>query len=93
VLGIMGSQIEIKQIFSVVGVITNLRRSCLEIENLDRLIFVIKHWLEDTRVGCDGASKPMSMTNFLTSKSNIIEENNKVIEEQGLFEEDLDFNF
>jgi hypothetical protein len=89
----MGSQIEIEQIFSVVGVITNLWRSYVEIENLDRLIFVIKTWLDDARVGCDGASKPMSMTNVLTSKSNIIEENNKVIEEQGLFEEDLDFNF
>jgi len=84
VLGIMGSHIEIEQIFSVASVITNLRRSCLGIEHLDHLIFVIKNWLDVARVGCDGASKPMSMTNFLTSKSNIIEKNNMVIEEQGL---------
>jgi hypothetical protein len=85
VLGINGSHIEIKQIFSVVGVITNLWISCLGIENLDRLIFVIKNWPNDVLVGCDGALKPMSMPTFLTSKSNVIEENNKVIEEQGLF--------
>jgi hypothetical protein len=35
VLGIVGSQMEIKQIFNVVGVITNLRRSRHDIENLD----------------------------------------------------------
>jgi hypothetical protein len=50
----------------------------LGIKNLDRLIFVIKKWHDDICVGCDGSSKPMNMTNFLTSKSNIIEENNKV---------------
>lgn len=35
VLGIVGSHIQIKWIFSVVGVIINLRRSRLGIENLD----------------------------------------------------------
>jgi hypothetical protein len=35
VLSIVGSHIQIKWIFNVVGVITNLRRSRLSIENLD----------------------------------------------------------
>ncbi len=46
---------------------------------------MIKNWHDDAHVGCDGDSNPMNMTNFLTSKSNIIEENNKVIEERSFF--------
>ncbi len=58
-------------------------------ENLHHLILMIKSWLDDTHVDYDGAQKFMNMTNFLTSKFIIIEENNKFIEEQGLFEKDL----
>jgi hypothetical protein len=56
---------EIKQIFSVVGVITNLRRSRHDIENLDRPILIIDNWLSDARVGCDGPLKPKAMAEIL----------------------------
>jgi hypothetical protein len=40
ILGVVRFQIETKRIFSLVGILTNLRRSCLQIENLKKLIFV-----------------------------------------------------
>jgi hypothetical protein len=41
-------------------------------------------------VGYDGAKKPMSMIDFPTLKCIVIEENNKFIKDQSLFEKDLD---
>jgi hypothetical protein len=45
----------------------------------------IENWPDDICVGCDGASTLMSMTNFLTSKFNIIEKINKFMEELEVF--------
>jgi hypothetical protein len=49
ILGIVGSQIETKRIFSLVGILTNLRRCHLQLENYEKLIFVSKKWPNDTR--------------------------------------------
>jgi hypothetical protein len=54
---------------------------------------VIKNWIIDIHVGCDGAKKPMNMIDFFTLASIIIEENNKLIKEQGPYEKDLDLDF
>ncbi len=50
--GIVGSQNEIKCIFSVVGVITNFQCSKLVIDNLDCLTLVIKTLPNDACIGC-----------------------------------------
>ncbi len=42
ILGIVGLQSDIESIFNVVGFITNLQQSKLEIENLDHLKFITK---------------------------------------------------
>jgi hypothetical protein len=42
ILGIVGSQSDIESIFNVVGLITNLQQSKLEIEILDHMIFIAK---------------------------------------------------
>jgi hypothetical protein len=42
---------------------------------------VIKNWLDEIHIGCDGADKPINMIDFFTLESIIIEENNKFIEE------------
>ena len=47
-LGIPGSQIETESIFSVVGILTNLRRSRLGLENLNNLIMIYKNWPSDS---------------------------------------------
>jgi hypothetical protein len=54
---------------------------------------MIKKWPNDARVGCDGKYMSKNMIYFLTLESFMIEENNKFIEEQGLFEEGLDLDF
>jgi len=54
---------------------------------------VIKIWIIDVHVGCNGVKKPMNMIDFLTLVSIIIEENNKLIKEQGPYEKNLDLDF
>jgi hypothetical protein len=36
----------------LVGIFTKLRRFCLQLNNLDKLIFVNKNWPNDLKVGC-----------------------------------------
>jgi hypothetical protein len=43
-LSIVGSQIEIEKIFSLVDMLTNLWRCHLHTNNLERFIFVSKNW-------------------------------------------------
>jgi hypothetical protein len=50
-LGIPGSQIETERIFSVVGILSNLRRSKIGIDNLDILVMIYKNWPHDCRMG------------------------------------------
>jgi hypothetical protein len=42
ILGIVGSKIETKIIFSLVGIFTNLRRSCFQLDNLDKIFLLVK---------------------------------------------------
>jgi hypothetical protein len=52
ILGIIGSQVEIERIFSLVRIFTTFRKCHLQIENLEKLIFVNKNWLNDPRIRC-----------------------------------------
>jgi hypothetical protein len=47
IFGIMGSKIKTKKIFLLVGIFTKLKRFCLQLDNLDKLIFVNKNWHDD----------------------------------------------
>jgi len=81
VLGIVGSRIEIERIFNIIGVITNLKWTRLEIENLNRLILIMKNWLSDNCVGCDGPLKFKFMVKFLEKDFIMIEKHIRLIEE------------
>jgi hypothetical protein len=50
IFGIVGSQIEIEMIFYLARILINLRKCCLQIENLEKLIFVNKNWANDLRI-------------------------------------------
>jgi len=52
ILSIIRSQIEIERIFSLVGILTNLKRCCLQSKKKKKLIFVSKNWPSDLRNGC-----------------------------------------
>jgi len=54
ILGIVGLQIKIEWIFSLVGILTNLRRRRLQTE---KMIFVNKNWPNDPIIGCKSPSK------------------------------------
>ncbi len=58
ILGVVGSQIEIERFFSLVGILTNLRRCHLQSENLKILIFVRKIWSSDSG---DGRKPPSNL--------------------------------
>jgi hypothetical protein len=47
ILGVVGSQIKTKRFFSLVGILTNLRRYNLQSKNLEILIFAHKNWPSD----------------------------------------------
>jgi len=49
-LGIVGSQIETRWIFSLARILIKIRR-CLQIEILEKLIFVNKNWPTNLRIG------------------------------------------
>ncbi len=79
---IVGSQIETKIIFSLIGIHTSFKRSHLQLENLDKLIFVDKNWPNDLRIGC---KSPCSFVDFIETNANLKEE---LKEFEGVFEKD-----
>jgi hypothetical protein len=44
ILRIVGFKIETEKIFSLVDILTNLKRHCLQFKNLEKLIFMTKNW-------------------------------------------------
>jgi hypothetical protein len=61
----------------------------LGIENLDHPILIVRKWSNNVCVECV-ESKLENMQDLLSSKATLIEENKKLIEENGMFEEDFD---
>ncbi len=86
VMGIVGSQIEIERIFSMVRVITSLKSCLLGIENLDKLVLIMKNWLHDPRFRCTNGFK--SFEKFFNSKNNVVVKNEDLIVDFNLFEKD-----
>jgi hypothetical protein len=70
VFGVVGSQIVIERISSLVGILINPRRCHLQIENLKNLIFVNKNWFNDLRVGC---KSPSNLVEFFERDINLEE--------------------
>jgi hypothetical protein len=66
----------------------NLWQSWIGIDNLDCVILVVKKWLNDIHLKWTRA-KEKTLEHLKT----LIKEHKKLIEEQGLFEEDLDFDW
>ncbi len=88
ILGIVSSQIETKHIFSLVGIVTNLRRCHLQSKNLEKLIFVNQNWPNDPRLRC---KTPSNFVEFI-EKDKIIEEELEEFEGGFEREEIVDMN-
>jgi hypothetical protein len=83
ILGILGSQIETKRIFSIVGMLTNLRCCRLGVNNLNKLVMVLKNWSGDAKANCPW--KWDSITGFFKEKMSIIEDNDMLLDAIGYF--------
>jgi hypothetical protein len=81
-LAIVGFQMEIEKIFSLVRIFTNLRKCCLQSNNLDNFIFVSKNWPNDPRVNC---SSPSSLIELIAGDVVLGEE---LEQYEGEFEKD-----
>jgi hypothetical protein len=64
ILGIVSFQIEIETIFSLVGIATNLKRCCLQSNNLEKLILVSKKLQNDVKVSCKTFSVFIKLIDF-----------------------------
>jgi hypothetical protein len=71
ILGIVGSQIETEKKYSLVEIITNLKRCCLQSNNLNKIIFISKNWPNDPKVGC---SSPSSLIELIEADLALEEE-------------------
>jgi hypothetical protein len=78
VLGIMGSKIQIEKIFNFVGIVTNLWRSRIGINNLNCFVLVIKHWPNNACIRCDG-EEAKNLHDYLQAEK-IIEKNHELID-------------
>ncbi len=71
ILGIVSFQIQKESIFSLVGILTKLKRCWLQSKNLKKLIFINKNQLNDPKVGCKEAS---NLVEFIKREKNFEEE-------------------
>ncbi len=52
VFGILRFQIEIERVLNLLGVLTTLRCSHLQVQNLDWIITIINNWRDDAHLNC-----------------------------------------
>jgi hypothetical protein len=78
-LGILGSQIEIEHVYSLARVLTDLKCYRLQVDKLDRIITVVKNWLN--------YSQHKDLIDFLKVEFVLVEEKYDLIEESNYFEQ------
>ncbi len=84
IMGIPSSQIEIKWVFSLVGVLKALRCSHLQVENMDQIIIVVKNCSDDLHANC----KPHSnFKQYLKIEKFLAKDNYNLMEKRNLIEE------
>ncbi len=83
---IVGSLIGTKQIFNMVAVSTSLRQCWLSFEILDKIMLIMKIWLEDPRSSCITSEGLKTIEEYLNVEDNLLEENEELITNFDLFE-------
>ncbi len=89
ILGIVGSQIEIKNIFSLTEILTNLKRCHLQLDNLEKWIFMNKNWLDDARMGCKALNNLIMLIDFKLDIEHELNEFESSFEQHESIERDL----
>jgi hypothetical protein len=76
---LQGISLGFLKIFSIAGVLTSLCYYKLRVENLDKLVIIMKNWSFNTRANC--MRKRKCLDDFLIDEANIIDDNNVVWDE------------
>jgi hypothetical protein len=84
ILQILESQIETKHVFNLASGLTTLRRCRLQVDNLDRIITMVKNWPNDPCLNC---LQHKDLTNFLKVEFVLAKNNYDLIEESNSFEQ------
>lgn len=58
---------KLRDVFFIVGILANLRRCYFQSENLVKLIFASKNWLNDERMDCKTPNKLVELIVFETN--------------------------
>ncbi len=77
ILGILGSHIKTERIFNITQALTSLLCCRLGVNNLNKLVIVMKNWLSNARV--DYPQKGNYIDDFFNDKVNIIEDNDMAL--------------
>ncbi len=78
--GIPRFQVQIERVFSVASVLKTLRFCHLQVENLHRIIIMVKNWSNDPCLN-------PKFKDYVKSKVALVEENYEFIEKSEYFEE------
>jgi len=70
----------------MVNIITSLKHYRLGIENLDKLVLIMKNWLDNPRFGCTNV-EPKSIEKYIDIENGMTLENEQFIFYFNLFEE------
>lgn len=84
-MGIPRSQIETEQIFNIVKILTSLRWCRLNVQNLDKLVMILKNWPNDARTNCSSLVV-MGMVEFLKVEDKMLDDFEKELEDFGYFD-------
>jgi hypothetical protein len=83
ILGILGSHIETERVFNLASGLTTLRRCKLKVDNLDRIITMVKNW-PNNPLNC---SQHKGLIDFLKVEFVLAKDNYDLIEESNYFEQ------
>jgi hypothetical protein len=64
--------------FNLARVLKSLWHCCLQVENLDRIIIIVKNWLDDPRFNY---KKKVNMKKYMKVEISLVDDNYDLIEE------------
>jgi hypothetical protein len=74
-MGIVGLQIEIEQMFNMVNIIVSLKLYQFGIENLDKIMLIVKNWFYDFESSCNVGERFEIIDKNLDVEDHMLEEN------------------
>jgi len=84
--GFIGPRLKLREFFNIAKVLTSLRCYRLGVDNLDKLVMIMKNWSVNARSNCP--QEGQSIDEFLIEKTNIIHENDTLLNAIGYFNVD-----